>query len=351
MRRFLTRGIQALFPRLGVYGFLRRRFPNPAPAILRLHSVAGPEGRTYASPGIRLSPAAFERMIRYLSRRYTISDMDELSRSLASGSPLPPNSLVLTFDDGYRDNLEAARALARCGLNATFYITLGRLRGMPALWLVEVRRRLLLTRRPLVHLEWGGRTLDYPLRTLGEREAAIAGVTSWMKTLTVASREEFLGVLIGAIPLEEREDDGNPPMLSWDEVRLLDRAGMRIGGHTLTHCNLVHATEEEARAEIGGCVEALSRELPAALRHFAYPNGGADAYYDERAKALLRAAGFETAVTSSSGCVRPGCDPLELPRIGVTNSLAALIHDLEWWKLGAVARRLAGERGVGPGLE
>ncbi len=334
MPRSLTRILKSVFFRLGVYDLIRRAFPSPYPAILRFHSVSGPDRIAYASAGISLPPEAFERMIRYLSRRYRIAGMDQVEEYLRSGKALPPDTLVLTFDDGYRDNLPAARTLARHGWHATFYLTVGCLSGAAPLWLAEVRRHLLLTARDPVRLEWGGETRRHSLGTPREREQAIAAVTRWIKSLTVAERERFLGVLAREAPIEPDRPAADEVMLSWDDVRAMAYDGMSFGGHTDTHCNLVHATEDEARQELARCWQALERELGRPPRHFAYPNGGADGYYDERAKTLVRAAGFVTAVTSRSGRVQPESDPMALPRTGVTPSLADLVHELEWGKLG-----------------
>ena len=63
-----------------------------------------------------------------------------------------------------------------------------------------------------------------------------------------------------------------------------------------------------------------------------YENGGADRHFDERAKRVVREAGFVTAVTSIPGFVRRASDRFELRRVGIGPSLAELVHDLEWWK-------------------
>lgn len=343
-RRQLARAAKAVLFLLGIYGLIRQLRPNPSPAILRFHSVADKESRWYVSSGITVSPRVFERQVRYLSRRYRITDMDQVCESLVSRKPLPPNSVALTFDDGYQDNFAAAMTLRRYGCTATFFLVADRLQGRPPLWLCEVRRRLLHSGLRRFRLAWNGHVLDYPLQTAAEREVSVAMLTSWVKTLSVASREDFLRLLTDALPVESAGGVAGPVMLSWDQVRVMRQAGMLIGGHTLTHANLVHATEEEVRSEIRGCQEVLARKLGEPPRHFAYPNGGADAYHDERAKAEVRAAGFKTAGTSRFGFVEPGSDPLELPRVGVPASLAELVHALEWWKLKGIGRQVRSPR-------
>ena len=338
VRRRLARRAKVALLLLGVYGLIRRLRPNPNPAILRFHSVTGKEGRLYASPGITVPPHVFERQIRYLSRRYKIADMDQLHEGLASQRPLPPNTVVLTFDDGYEDNFAAALTLQRYGCTATFYVAADCLHGQPQLWMSDLRRRVIGTDQKRLRLAWNGRVFDYALEGAAARDDCVAALTSWVKTLNVARRDEFLRALAEALPITNADQTGDPVMLSWDQLRIMNEAGMLVGGHTLTHCNLARATEDELHREMTGCYDAITRQLGTPPRHFAYPNGGASIYYDERAKAGVRAAGFGTAATSCFGFVKPESDLLELPRIAVPASLAELVHSLEWGKLERIRR-------------
>jgi len=346
--RRLARAGKAVLLLLGVYGLLRRLHPASCPTILRFHSVAGEEGLEYASRGIAVTPRVFRRQVRYLSRNYRVIDMDRLHAWLTAGGGLQPDTLVFTFDDGYLDNFAAARVLRQHGCSAAFYLTAGCLRGGARIWLHEVTARLRHSRREHLHLAWNGHVLDYGLRSLDEKEAALAGIIRWIKTLTVASRTSFMARLAEALPVEDATWS-RPVMLSWDDVREMARMGMTFGGHTLTHCNLVHATSDEVRGEIRDCMEIMRQELGAPPRHFAYPNGGTDAYYDGRSKEEVRLAGFVTSGTSRAGSVSRESDPWDLPRVGVPRSLAELVHSLEWWKARELFRtrwpRFAGHPG------
>lgn len=78
---------------------------------------------------------AFERQMRVLKTlRYRTITLAELARTLADGRPLPPRSVVITIDDGYRDNFEIARPVLRgLGMKATLFPVSGRL-GTGAKW-------------------------------------------------------------------------------------------------------------------------------------------------------------------------------------------------------------------------
>ena len=59
-----------------------------------------------------LAPEKFEQQLQYLAENgYHTVTMDELYEHYARGLPLPKKSVVLTFDDGYVDNLTIAMPL------------------------------------------------------------------------------------------------------------------------------------------------------------------------------------------------------------------------------------------------
>ncbi len=90
-------------------------FPRPLLAggghapILCYHSVHP----VYDGPIDPLSPVRFEEHLHFLKSAYTPIALEQLVMSLRTGAPLPPNPVVLTFDDGYRDNYEVVFPLLR----------------------------------------------------------------------------------------------------------------------------------------------------------------------------------------------------------------------------------------------
>jgi peptidoglycan/xylan/chitin deacetylase (PgdA/CDA1 family) len=72
--------------------------------------------------GITVGTRYFREMCTLLRDRYHVLSMSELCRRLRDGAPLEPRSVVLTFDDCYRDNLAAAQVLAEHRLPACFFL-------------------------------------------------------------------------------------------------------------------------------------------------------------------------------------------------------------------------------------
>lgn len=73
--------------------------------------------------GLTVTTEWFRGFCRLMQRRFQVVPLDEMVTLLEEGRPRPRRRLVaITFDDCYRDNLFAARALAEHGLPATFFI-------------------------------------------------------------------------------------------------------------------------------------------------------------------------------------------------------------------------------------
>ena len=104
------------------------------------------------------------------------------------------------------------------------------------------------------------------------------------------------------------------PLLSADEIRVLDSSGyVEIGGHTLSHAKL-HELDSEAQAvEIRENKAALEKVLGRPILSFAYPFG----YLNESAKEQARLAGYSYAVATDSGPRAMHQDPFQIRRIAV----------------------------------
>ena len=99
------------------YRWWGRTIDYKHPRILMYHMVSG-HRRGAKFNKLRVPPAQFERQVAYLAENgWTFAHVSELKNAL------PDKTVVLTFDDGYRDNLEYAHPiLARYNAKATLYL-------------------------------------------------------------------------------------------------------------------------------------------------------------------------------------------------------------------------------------
>jgi peptidoglycan/xylan/chitin deacetylase (PgdA/CDA1 family) len=133
-------------------------------------------------------------------------------------------------------------------------------------------------------------------------------------------------------------------MLSWDEVRELDRHGMDIGAHTLDHPRLDLLTHDAVDRQVAGGKAAIETELGHPIDLFAYP-------YGRHTPAIRRTVAdlYAGACTARPGLVAASSDPWLLDRIDVAyvshpTLLASLFSPAfpAYLSLRRILRRLAG---------
>lgn len=117
--------------------------------------------------------------------------------------------------------------------------------------------------------------------------------------------------------------EGDRPMMSWDDVRAVARAGIELGAHTATHPEMDVLTPGEARKEIRTSKARIEDALDDAVRTFAYPHG----YASRKTRSLVAEAGFESACRVRHALSSPTEDPFALSRVIMTEDI--LDDDME----------------------
>jgi peptidoglycan/xylan/chitin deacetylase (PgdA/CDA1 family) len=93
--------------------------------ILMYHYLSDPpRGADRYRRDLSVSPALFEQHLAYLQAEgYQSITLYDLLYHLTQGVPLPDQPVVITFDDGYRDNYDNAfPLLQQYGFDATFFV-------------------------------------------------------------------------------------------------------------------------------------------------------------------------------------------------------------------------------------
>jgi peptidoglycan/xylan/chitin deacetylase (PgdA/CDA1 family) len=260
-----------------------------------------------ARPGA--GPRGLERQLRFLRRYTNVMDLREALAALASGRPLPPRAVAITFDDGYRDQLElAVPMLERLGLPATFFLIPGVLSRTVRPWWELIAWVFLSARRDVV--SWEGVTMT--VRTPAERRSALLAVAERLKRRDRAARDAALEELTGLLA-----PDGDPAddemFLDWDGARRLARGRFAIASHTFHHGILSQEDEQTQRHDLLVSREQLKRELGVEVDLLAYPNGRLGDY-DDTTMAAARQAGYSHAITTMPGWNRPSTPPYEVLR-------------------------------------
>jgi peptidoglycan/xylan/chitin deacetylase (PgdA/CDA1 family) len=295
----------------------------PAFAIKVLSRLASPGGRggrftvllyhrvlRAADPLLPAEPdaASFDAQLAALTRVFNILPLQEALDRLRDGS-LPARSICITFDDGYRDNLEVALPiLRRHGIVATFFIATGFLDGGRMMHdsVIETVRRLTPGAYDLEWLGLGQRQID----DMASRAALIGDIVGVVKYLPFAERRDTCERFAALSPTPLPSD----LMMTSGHLQELANAGMHIGAHTHDHPILSNLDADTACQQITRNVEALTRLIGKVPRLFAYPNGKPLLDYGTEHVEIVRRAGFDAAVSVSFGTVSRDSDHFQIPR-------------------------------------
>ncbi len=104
-------------------------------------ATPGPQGEFITLPILlyHKPPADFEKQLQYLKQHgYTTVHMSDVANAFAHKSQLPKKPVVITFDDGFSEQLGAANLLKKYNMEATFYVILG---GERSKWCIGIERR------------------------------------------------------------------------------------------------------------------------------------------------------------------------------------------------------------------
>ncbi|WP_369383614.1 polysaccharide deacetylase family protein [Streptomyces sp. cg36] len=122
------------------------------------------------------------------------------------------------------------------------------------------------------------------------------------------------------------------PMMTLDRAPALERYGIEIGGHTVSHPQLDTLAPRALRRELADSKAALEDVLGHRVAHLAYPHG----YNSAAVRRAARAAGYETAVAVRHALSSRSDDAYRIARLIVRRGHTAA--DVEAWMAGTGAR-------------
>lgn len=278
-----------------------------------------------------VSPANFAAHLDEIARHGEPSTLAELI--LPSRRP----RVVVTFDDGYVDNLTDAMPIAEAkGIPITVFVASGLLggRGDRGFW--WDRLGTLLRSRPAEVREICLPTSDGTVRIgLGSSNAG-EDLESVRRHLLPQPVTEINSIL-DAVSEQWGTSAASPPdarsLTPSELAQLAASEVVTIGAHTVDHVCLRGLPVQEQEQTISSSKKDLERLSGQAIEHFAYPYGSPDTFDDHSVDAA-RSAGFETACTTVPGNARTTSDPHLLPRRMVMN-WSHLRFKVSWqrWKL------------------
>jgi peptidoglycan/xylan/chitin deacetylase (PgdA/CDA1 family) len=206
--------------------------------------------------------------------------------------------VLITFDDGYRDNFEIAYPILRShGVQGVFFLATSMVGSSTVPWWDKIAWLLKTAERRRFTLQFPTR-LSVNIERNGLHNSSQSVLRAYklpgnldpercMRELAEAAGSE-------AMPAEERR------FMSWDEAREMIQGGMAIGSHTQSHAVLSQLTPEQQLEELSGARAILKEHLGVEAEVLAYPVGHRDSFSAET-QMLAQDAGYRGAFSHYGG--------------------------------------------------
>lgn len=285
--------------------------------IFTLHRVLPEEPADFSPNAIlQVRPDFLEYVIeRVRDLGLDIVSIDEGLRRLAD--PKANKFVVLTFDDGYRDNLQhALPILIRQEAPFTLYVPTALVDGVGELWWQAIED--IIQRQEAIGLTVGTETEYVDTRTTAQKQQTFDTLYWQMRRMPEDERVELVRKFAAAYGYD-LEKQCRDLIMDWQELRLF--AGERlctIGAHTVHHYELAKLPIEQARNEMVKSADIIFAQFGERPVHFSYPLGG-PLSARQREFDLAREIGFKSAVTTRPGGLydHHAATPHILPRVSL----------------------------------
>ena len=226
-------------------------------------------------------PLTFRKHIDYLTKHYNLIPLAKVIDGIynKNWSDIPPKSLVITIDDGFKDNYNLLEIFKEYNVYPTIYLCSHIVNTNRSFW-----------------FETGFNDIQ---------------------RLKKYDNNKRLKVLRDKMRYEPRKEYASRQALNVAELREM-MPYVDFQSHSRFHPVLTTCDDVECLEEIKESKEALENLLNKKIEHIAYPNGD----YSNREIEFLRKCGYKSARTIDIGFNDINSDPYKLKAMGIEDDVS-----------------------------
>lgn len=281
--------------------------------VLLYHRVTRLDSDPYL---LAVTPDNFRAQMEYVKHNFPIL------RFVEDWTGAPKPSVVVTFDDGYADNLfEALPILEEFDIPATFFVTTGPIETGREFWWDELEFLIFGNHSFAAQFELADKEHGaiWPTTTDPERKLLHQGILPLMQQVDVNRREDWLNQLRQWAGANGVTRISRRPM-TIDELRTFAKSPLvTIGAHGVTHVAPSAITATQQKKELTTSKGKLESWLGHDISVYAYPYGDRSVYTRKSIR-LCRDIGFKkAAVVNATGHVHRWTSLYQVPRRLIIN--------------------------------
>ena len=292
-KKKIKKGLANLFTACGGYTICRWLNRNRL-IVIYYHRVVGKlEAIDDNISGMFVREDEFENQLRLLKKEYNLISNEQLFDHISRGSELPQYPLMITFDDGYKDNYKLAYPLLKkYNIPWTLFVTTGYVNRELLPWFDIIF--ILWQKLPEISID------GKKLKTTKQSSVSKLQFNSIFNKLSEFSSDErniFIKKLLTENIINTRMWEHL--FCTWDNLAAM-KNDVAIGAHTHTHQILSKLSESQLKKEILPARKELEERLCQKVTSFAYPNGRRQDF-NEKSVAILKANNFNHAFSTHYG--------------------------------------------------
>jgi peptidoglycan/xylan/chitin deacetylase (PgdA/CDA1 family) len=237
-----------------------------------------------------VEPRRFETHLEFISSRWNIVSLDTLCERIEAGKDIS-NSVVITFDDGFKSNVDLLPAIQKYSAPVTLYLVSGVVGTDGELWPATVD---------------GLRAIAAATKV----KAPVVRDCSYYLSIPDRQKNEEISRAVAQLQYSPQ----GRTALSLPEIDRMVRSGLvTVGSHSKSHPCLSMTTDDDAWEEISGSKRDLEAKLGVSVRHFSYPHEG----FRDKHVSMVKRAGYASGATTIPELNTANTDLFKLRRIWV----------------------------------
>jgi peptidoglycan/xylan/chitin deacetylase (PgdA/CDA1 family) len=285
----------------------------------------------------QLPPNELKRVLKILSRYYQFITIDQCVDFLEGKIQLIDNALLITFDDGYRNNIDYALPICELfGIKPVLFIATGHIDSGLPFWFDRLDYALQQNMGELILFEYKDETYTFDATSRRALQLSFKKFRDSIKeyfTDDVAmnqlfnSLSEMLELRSGKALRDICVQDDWSSIVSWPQLReAVENDRLDVASHTVDHWRLDSLSEEQILSQLQESKIRIEEELSIKCHYFCYPNGS----YNKLAVSLVKDSCYHAAFSTDAGLCKINDNLMTLKRfhLRANRTLPEIIYQL-----------------------
>lgn len=251
----------------------------------------------------KIQQSIFENQIKFLKKKYNFISLKHYSEVLnEKRDDLPDNPIIITIDDGYKDNYTFAYPiLKKYSIPATIFLTIDFITHKSWLWSNKLEYILKNSQFSEFEFTLNGKSVQFRVDSFKNWHVAQLALFNHCRTVTDEEKNKLLNELAKHLKVNVPEKTlGDFQALTWDQIMEMKNNGIDFGSHSCSHPILSRLSLKKMVHEIVDSKKKIEWKLKEEVISFCYPNGRPEDINDSVIE-MTQKAGYSCAVTTING--------------------------------------------------